>query len=141
MNDALQIIKKRFSKDTLLSLATLDGNQPKVRIVDAYYEDGAFYAVTYLLSNKMKEIAKHSSVGVCGEWFSAEGVGENIGHPHDNENIEIMKKLRTAFAAWYDNGHVNEDDKNTCILRIRLTKGVLFHEGKRYDVDFTSVNS
>lgn len=138
MNTALQIINQRFSKDTLLSLATLDSAQPMVRIVDAYYEDGAFYIITYLLSNKMKQIAKYPSVGVCGEWFSAEGIGENIGHPHDKENIEIMKKLRAAFAAWYGNGHVNEYDKNTCILRIKLTKGVLFHEGKKYDIDFAN---
>ncbi len=42
----------------------------------------------------------------------------------------------TAFAGWYDNGHINENDKNTCVLCIRLTDGVLYHGGKRYDIDF-----
>ena len=67
MNAALQIINERFSKDTLLSLATLDGKQPKVRIVDAYYEDGAFYIVTYLLSNKMKQIIHNKGIDAIKE--------------------------------------------------------------------------
>ncbi len=54
-----------------------------------------------------------------------------------------MGKLREAFAAWYSNGHVNEDDPNTCVLRIRLTKGVIIdHEQKYgagyYEVDFVN---
>lgn len=30
-----------------------------------------------------------------------------------------------------------ENDKNTCILRIKLTDGILFDNGKKYNVDFT----
>ena len=52
------------------------------------------------------------------------------------ENAEIMSKLRTVFAEWYDNGHVNEADPDTILLRIRLTDGVLFSHGTRYDLDF-----
>jgi len=48
---ALSLMTKRFGHDTLLSLATLDGNHPSVRIVNSYYENGAFYTVTYALSN------------------------------------------------------------------------------------------
>ena len=44
---------------------------------------------------------------------------------------------RRAFAAWYDNGHTNERDPNTCLLKIKLTDGVLFSHGTRYDIDFT----
>ena len=49
----------------------------------------------------------------------------------------IMSKLRTVFAEWYGNGHVDEEDPNTCLLRIRLTTGILYHHGTRYDIDFT----
>lgn len=49
-----------------------------------------------------------------------------------------MAKLRTAFAEWYDNGHTNESDKNTCLLKICLTDGVLFNQGTRYDINFTN---
>ena len=33
----------------------------------------------------------------------------------------------------YGNGHINEDDPNTIILKIRLTDGILFSNGLRYE--------
>ena len=44
--------------------------------------------------------------------------------------------MRIVFADWIDNGHSNLEDKNTIILRIELTKGVLFSDGIRYEIDF-----
>ncbi|MDD4125529.1 MAG: pyridoxamine 5'-phosphate oxidase family protein [Eubacteriales bacterium] len=134
--DIKKIMDERFGHDTLLSVATTADNIPYVRIVDAYYENGAFYAVTYALSNKMKQIEKNPIVAVCGEWLTARGIGENLGWVRDEKNVEIMSKLRAAFAEWYDNGHTNEEDNNTCILCIKLTEGVLFHNGTRYDIKF-----
>ncbi|MEA4965324.1 MAG: pyridoxamine 5'-phosphate oxidase family protein [Oscillospiraceae bacterium] len=139
LKKALDIMAERFGHDTLLSLATFDGNIPSVRIVNSYYEHGAFYTITYLLSNKMKAIKDNAVVAVCGEWFTAHGVGENMGHICDKQNKEIAAKLRKAFAAWYSNGHTEESDPNTVILRIRLTDAVLFSHGTRYDVDFTAM--
>lgn len=132
----LLIMSERFGYDTLLSLATMDNMRPAVRIVNSYYENGAFYIVTYALSNKMKQIEMNPEVAVCGEWFTAYGVGENIGHPRDMKNAELMSKLRTVFAEWYDNGHTDENDPHTCILRVRLTEGILFSNGKKYEIDF-----
>ena len=120
----------------MLSLATVEDGIPSVRTVNSYYEEGAFYVITYALSNKMRQIGKEPTVAVCGEWFTAHGIGENMGHVKAEGNEEIMSKLRAVFAEWYDNGHTNEDDPNTCLLRIRLTDGVLFHHGTRYDIDF-----
>lgn len=138
---ALQILSERFGRDTLLSLATAEDNRPSVRIVDGYYEDGAFYVVTYARSGKMKQIQSNPEIAVCGEWFTAHGVGENIGHVRDERNAAVMGKLREAFAAWYNNGHVNEDDPNTCILRIRLRDGVLFDHGTKYEIDFVNATA
>ena len=131
-----QIMEERFGCDTLLSVATVEEGMPSVRIVNAYYEEGAFYIVTYALSNKMRQIAENPAVAVCGEWFTAHGTGENLGHVKAECNAEIMSKVRAVFAEWYDNGHTNEEDPNTCLLSIRLTYGVLFHHGTRYDIDF-----
>ena len=131
------IMNERFGHDTLIALATVDGDSPAVRTVDAYYEDGCFYTVTYGLSGKMQHIAKNPKVAICGEWFTAHGVGESLGHILLPENVAMADKLRAAFAAWYSNGHTNEADPNTIILRIRLTDGVLFHHGTRYEIDFT----
>lgn len=39
---AEQIMMERFGKDNVISLATADKDQPYVRSVNAFYEDGAF---------------------------------------------------------------------------------------------------
>ena len=130
------ILTDRFGKDSLIALATADGGVPHVRTVDAVYIDGAFYVVTYALSGKIQQIAKNPVVAISGEWFTAHGIGKNMGHVLKEENRSIMETLRTAFAAWYDNGHTNESDPNTCLLKIRLTDGVLYADGIRYDIEF-----
>jgi len=140
-DEAMSVMTERFGRDTLLSVATAAGERPSVRIVDAYYEDGAFYAVTYALSGKMTQIAANPEVAVCGEWFTAHGLGENAGHVRDERNAAIMRKVREAFAAWYDNGHTDESDPNTCLLRIRLTDGVLFNQGTKYKIDFVNMKA
>lgn len=133
---AFGVMDERFGHDTLISIATLDGNIPAVRIVNSYYENGAFYTITYALSNKMKQIKANPNVAICGEWFTAHGIGENIGHVCDERNVEIATILREAFKEWYSNGHTDESDPNTCILCIHLTDGVLFSHGTRYEIDF-----
>lgn len=135
--EAQEILKERFGHDTLLSLATVDGDQPFVRTVNAYYEDGAFYVITHGLSNKMKQIAKNPRVAVSGDWFTAQGVGVNLGYFGKAENRKLAETLRRAFAEWIDNGHNDFSNENTCILCVRLTHGVLFSHGTRYDLDFT----
>ena len=130
------ILTDRFGKDSLIALATVADGIPHVRTVDAVYIDGAFYVVTYSLSGKMQQIAKNPVVAISGEWFTAHGIGENLGPVLLPENQEIMSILRKAFAAWYDNGHTNEADPNTCLLKISLTDGVLYSNGTRYDIDF-----
>ena len=132
-----EILKQRFGKDSLIALATVEDGIPYVRTVDAVYIDGAFYAVTYALSGKCKQIAKNPTVAISGEWFTAHGIGENLGHVLLPENAAVMEVLREAFAAWYSNGHTNEADPNTCLLKVKLTDGILFADGVRYDVDFT----
>ncbi len=139
LTKALEVMIERFGHDTLISLATIDGNIPAVRIVNSYYENGAFYTITYALSNKMKQIEANSTVAICGEWFTAHGVGENMGYVCDEQNTEIATKLRKVFSAWYSNGHTDESNPNTIILRIRLTDAVLLSHGTRYDIDFKDI--
>ena len=134
--EAQAIMKERFGKDSLLALATAADGMPYVRTVNAYYEDGAFYVITYALSGKMKQIEQNPAVALCGEWFTANGRGENLGWFGKPENAAMAGKLKQAFASWIDNGHNNFADENTIILKIRLTHGVLFSHGTRYDIDF-----
>ena len=146
-NEAMKRLEEQVGgKDGLISLSTIalepgaDGApRPAARIVDAYYEDGAFYIVTYATTGKMLQIAQNPSVAVCVivENFTADGIGENLGWVCDEKNAEIMKKLRTIFAEWYYEAN-NDEDPNTCLLRIRLTKGLWNdpHEGIKNEIDF-----
>ena len=136
--ESKRIMDERFGKDNVIALATVEGEMPAVRSVNGYYEDGAFYVITYALSNKMKQIEKNPNRAIAGDWFTAHGKGINLGYFCKEENKEIAEKLRKAFADWIDNGHNNFEDENTCILCIQLTDGVLFSHGKRYDIDFAN---
>ena len=144
--EAMKLMNKRFGQNVVISLATMERNpttnvyRPCVRNVYSYYEDCTFYAVTYGKSRKMQQIAAEPEVAldVCYGWFSANGIGENLGWVRDKKNTEIMSKLRAVFAEWYGNGIVNEDDQNTCLLRINLTSGILFDQGKKYEIDFAN---
>jgi general stress protein 26 len=133
---ALTLMTEWFGHDTLLSVATMDGDRPSVRIVNAYYEDGAFYSITEASSNKMQQIKRNANVAVCGDCFSMHGIGENIGQQNSADNASIMSKLRTAFADWYENGQMDENHPNSVILKIRLTDGVLWHDGERFEIIF-----
>ncbi len=134
--EAERIMAERFGCDNLISLATVDGEMPRVRTVNGYYEGGAFYVITHRLSGKMKQLEKNPNVAISGDWFTAIGVGEDMGWFGAEENRDIAERLRGVFASWIDNGHNDFEDTNTRILRIALTEGVLFSHGTRYDLDF-----
>lgn len=131
------ILLERFGKDSIIALATAIDNIPYVRSVDAFYEDGAFYVLTHGLSSKMKQIEQNQMVAISGEWFTAQGKGINLGYFGKIENSRIASKMKQVFSVWIDNGHNNFDDVNTCILCIKLTSGILFSNGIRYEIDFT----
>ena len=130
--EAEKIMIERFGKDTIIALATTENGIPYVRNVNAYYEDGAFYVITYALSNKMKHIESNPAVAIAGDWFTAHGKGINLGYFGKKENDAIAQKLRTACAEWIDNGHNNFNDENTIILCVELTDGLLLSHGTRY---------
>lgn len=131
-----KIITERFGKDSLIALATTEEGVPYVRTVDGYYDNRAFYVLTYAFSDKMRQIAQNPVVAISGDWFTAHGTASNLGWFCKKENEQIVNKMKTVFAEWINNGHNNFEDENTCILRIQLTDGVLFPHGTRYDIDF-----
>ncbi|MBQ7866093.1 MAG: pyridoxamine 5'-phosphate oxidase family protein [Clostridia bacterium] len=132
--EAEDIMQERFGHDNVLALATVEGDAPAVRSVNAYYEDGSFYVITWGLSGKMKQIAANPAVALAGDWYTARGVGESLGAVGKPENAALLIKLRQAFAGWIDNGHTDFQDENTVILRIRVTQAVLMSHGVRYEL-------
>lgn len=146
-DEAMQKLDEQVgNKDGLITLSTIalepgaDGKcRPAARIVNAYYEGGAFYTVTHATSNKMLQIAQNPHVAICVivENFTADGIGENLGWVCDEKNTGMMTKLRKIFEEWYKEAN-NDEDPNTCLLRVRLTKGLWNdpHEGIRNEIDF-----
>lgn len=130
---AEQIMAERFGKDTVVALATAEGGIPFVRYINAYYEDGAFYAITHARSNKMRQIEGNPAVAIAGEWFTGHGTGRSLGYFGREGNSAIAQKLKKAFAAWIENGHNDFSDQNTIILCIVLTDGLLLSHGTRYE--------
>lgn len=131
-----KILQERFAKDSLIALATVDTQGlPWVRTVNALFDKDSFYVITYALSAKMKQIASNPQVAISGDWFTGHGKAYDLGHILLEKNDLLADKLRTAFASWYGNGHINEADANTIILQIKITDGILFHHGKR--IEFT----
>ncbi|MBR3764924.1 MAG: pyridoxamine 5'-phosphate oxidase family protein [Clostridia bacterium] len=128
-----QLLSERFSKDSLIALATCEGATPSVRAVNTVYADGAFWVITYAKSGKMRQIAVNPIVGLCGEWFTGHGTAQSLGHVLLPDNAAMMVILRKAFADWYGNGHVNEADPDTILLCITVTDGVFFRNGTRYE--------
>lgn len=131
-----RMMNERFGKDSLIALATVEEGKPRVRTVNAMYRGGAFYVITDARSGKIRQIENQKDVAVCGEWFTAEGEGENLGWVCLPKNDRIFQELKNAFSAWINNGHMNEKNENTCILKIQLKKGILFSNGKRYEIEF-----
>lgn len=131
--EAEKIMFERFGKDTVIALATVENEIPYVRYVNAYYENGAFYIITYALSNKMKQIENNPTIAIAGEWFTAHGKGVNLGYWGKEENHLITEKLKNVFAEWIDNGHNNFNDENTIILCVELVDGLLLSHGTRYE--------
>lgn len=137
--EAMEIMNERFGKDSLIAVATTDGSHLYNRIVDAYYEKGAFYVTTNALSNKIKQVSGHFEVAICAvDWFSGRGKGRNLGWVLNPKNAEVRSKVREAFV-WYDDVN-DEQDQNCCILEIRLAEGMLIkdHHAVRYQIDFNN---
>lgn len=134
-SEAEKIMIERFGKDTVVALATVENEVPYVRYVNAYYENGAFYIITYAHSNKMKHMENNPTIAIAGEWFTAHGKGINLGYWGKEENHFIAEKLKNAFAEWIDNRHYNFNDENTIILCVELTDGLLLSHGTRYEIE------
>ena len=132
--EAERIMAERFGKDTVIALATDEGGRPYVRYVNAYYENGAFYVITHALSNKMRQIRGNPVVAIAGDWFTAHGESVNLGYIGKEENRAMADKLKHVFASWIDNGHTDFNDKNTILLRIEVTDGLLLSHGTRYEL-------
>lgn len=147
--NAMKLLEERCGndKEEVIALATISlspndaGNpRPAVRMVCAYYEDGAFYVSTDATKNKMLQIEKNNEVSVGGlDWYAFQGTAENLGWVKDEKNAEIRAKFKKIFD-WFDEVG-DEDNPDSIVLRITLTEGTITdneekYGERQYEVDF-----
>jgi general stress protein 26 len=132
---AKRVLEELFAKDYQFALATSDNTTPSVRLVDTFYDNGAFYIVSYAKSQKAKEIEKNPEIAMCNKLYRFSGKAYNIGHPLSEDNHAIREKLIKAFESWYF-AHNNENDEEMCYLRIDLKHGFFYKDGTGYKIDF-----
>lgn len=133
--NGLNVLEELFAKDYQFALATSKDNIPSVRFVDTFYDNGAFYIVSYAKSQKVKEIEKNSEVSLCNKLYRFTGAAYNIGHPLSEQNRGIREKLIKAFEPWYF-AHNNENDESMCYVKIELKQGFFYKDGTGYKADF-----
>ena len=147
--NAMSLIEERCGndKEEVIALATIslspnaNGNpRPAVRMVCAYYENGAFYVSTDVQKNKMLQIEKNNEVSVGGlNWYAFQGTAENLGWVKGGKNAKIRAKFKKVFN-WFDEVG-DEDNPNSIVLRITLTEGTITdneqkYGERQYEVDF-----
>ncbi|MGD9567941.1 MAG: pyridoxamine 5'-phosphate oxidase family protein [Sedimentibacter sp.] len=132
---SLKVLEELFAKDYQFALATSNDNIPSVRFIDTFYDDCAFYIVTYAKSQKVKDIGKNPEISMCNKLYRFNGIALNIGHPLSEENHAIREKLIRVFEPWYF-AHNDENDENMCYIKIVLKQGFFYKEGTGYKVNF-----
>lgn len=148
--EGVKIIEERCGNgiDNLISVATIavepaeDGSpRPYTREVDAHYEDGVFYSVTWGKSAKIEQIGVNNRAAftVCSKWITGSGTAENLGWVLKPENAEIRAKLRKTFAEWYDFAN-DESNENCVIMAVRIKNAIVVvdHGVDRFYLDFVN---
>lgn len=140
-NEVMDLMASKYKgKDTLIALATLavtDPVAPAVRLVNSCYEDGSIYISSDTRKNKSIQIEKNNKVSVCdmhGSSFT--GTAEILGWVKDNKNEKIYKEFKNIFE-WFS-AEGDEDNPSSIIIKINYTKGVIFDEENRYEIDFVN---
>ena len=133
--EGLGVLDTLFARDYQFALATSNNNIPSVRFIDTFYNNRAFYIVTYGKSDKVKEIEQNPVVSLSKDLYRFTGIARNIGHPLLPKNLKIREKLIKVFEPWYF-AHNNENDENMCYIRVDLNRGLFYKDGTGYKVDF-----
>ena len=133
--EGLGVLDTLFARDYQFALATSNNNIPAVRFIDTFYNNKAFYIVTYGKSDKVKEIEQNPIVSLSKDLYRFTGVARNIGHPLLRENLKIREKLIKVFEPWYF-AHNNENDENMCYIKVDLSQGLFYKDGTGYKINF-----
>ncbi|XMB86748.1 pyridoxamine 5'-phosphate oxidase family protein [Mycoplasmatota bacterium WC44] len=123
------ILKEKYSNDTILLIATAKDNVPTVRSVDSFYYDGSFWIVTDLNCNYVKEIQSNQHVMISDGGHNRFWCNAKVtGHPLDESNKSIREVFIKVFHHWYKEVN-NEELNSVCYVKATPYKGYI-HKDK-----------
>lgn len=140
-SNVIEILKEKYSEDTVLLIVTARDNVPSVRSVDSFYYDGSFWIVTDLRCNYVQEIQRNKHVMISDGGHNRFWCNAFVaGHPLDEKNKEIRDVYKKVFHHWYEEVN-NEKLDSTCYIQVTPYKGYIHKDkiGYQFDVANNSV--
>lgn len=131
-DQSITVLEELFSRNREFVLATVRGGVPAQRVVDAFYDDGAFWFLTHAQSNKVEEIRCNSHVSLCREFHNFNGVARFVG-----EQPSVKRRLDKPHEPWY---FIPSDHRarSMCYIRVELSHAFFHKDGVGYKVDFAA---
>ena len=80
-------------------LATSDGKEVGARTMSIFKLNGCFFFQTDINSEKAKHLSSQKRAAIGFENYEITGRCENIGHPFDEQNKEIMDTYRNHYSS------------------------------------------
>ena len=133
----LEVLEENFGHVVEMSLGSAANGEVAVRDVNAYYHDGKMYVLSKITNTFMHHIAVCPNVGLCHGSHNMQGVARSLGHPLDQQNADLRKRLKKEFSLNYDE-YVTESNPDMRIVEITLTKAETFTRYHRYAVDMVA---
>jgi general stress protein 26 len=135
---SLSEVWHHFEAGGLMHLATLDGNQPRVRMLSFTPYDKKLWVVTRTGDDKVNQIRKNSNVEFTFAVRGKERTGclRATAEAHIVED-QTMRDNVTSVIPWFTNYWESAEDPNFTLIRLNL-KQILFdhHEtSSKYTIE------
>lgn len=136
-NRALEVMEENFGHIVEMALASVSNNVVSIRDLHAYYREGKVYVLSKVGNSLMHDLETCQNVALCHGQSTMQGVAKNLGHPLEDRNADLRKRLKKEFSMDY-NAYANESNPDMRILEITLTKAETFTRYHHYEIDFVA---
>ena len=128
-----------FEKTQMAHLATIDGDQPRVRIMALVKHKKKLWTLTHTLWDKVSQIKKNDKIEFTAGVHGTRGVGilRTTGRAIIVEN-SIEKQEIAGIVPWFSEYWDSPEDSNFTLIRLEPNL-VLFdnpEDGKKYTIKY-----
>lgn len=133
MNTIHNIIENRFNNtNKLIFFATSVDNIPYIRAMTPYYNEGSFYFISDVNSEKVKHIQINNTVALCGEWFNANGKASILSlNSIDNS---LKNNILENTQSWIKLGNIDINSSDIVIIQVELCDGYIIENKIKYKI-------